>query len=320
MCYAWEMRFLACALALLACESRTVDVPTGVPRDASADALLPPPDVGAVRIASYNVQLYFDTVCDSAMCGPNDYERALSPMTFTEKASRIAKAGRALNADVLMIEEIENETCAKAIQAAAPEYASLSFGETGFKASLDVAVFAKDTIEKVIPHRGERFKLPDGRMERFTREFLEVDLDRKGVKYTVYVAHFKAKTNDDPAVRLGEATAARAIILARHKAEPTRTLVFGGDLNDVPGSPPLAMLESQDANGQLLRVATRDLSAEEQISYRGGIRSAIDHLFLPIALQERHVKGSTKVLGDSATRGLEGSDHAAIVADFRLQD
>jgi uncharacterized protein len=104
-------------------------------------------------------------------------------------------------------------------------------------------------------------------------------------------------------------------VLARHKAEPTRTLVFGGDLNDTPDSPPLAMLESTDAAGQLIRV-----TADEQVSYRGSFKSAIDHLFLPAPLVERHIKGSTKVLGDSPTRGLEGSDHAAIVADFKLAD
>jgi uncharacterized protein len=311
--------FLAC-VALCACADRTVEVPTLSPRDGGADALLQPPGAGVVRVASYNVQLYFDTVCDTAMCGTNDYERALTPTAFAEKGRRIAKAGRELAADVLLIEEIENDACAKAIQAAGPEYVSLAFGETGFKASLDVAVLAKDPIEKVTLHRMDRFQLPDGRMERFTREFLEVDLDRKGTKYTVFVGHFKAKSNDDPALRLGEATAARAIVLARHNAEPTHTLVFGGDLNDTPGSPPLTMLESTDAAGQLVRIAARDLTDDEQVSYRGSFKSAIDHLFVPAPLAERHIKGSTKVLGDSPTRGLEGSDHAAIVADFKLSD
>jgi uncharacterized protein len=219
---------------------------------------------------------------------------------------------------VVLLEEIEKESCLSAVQANAPAYLYGAFGETGFKGSIDVGVLSKDPIEKVTKHRDQAFRLPSGRLERFTREFLEVDLDHAGVKYTVFAAHLKSKSSDDPELRLAEAEAARRIVLARVTAEPTRLFVLGGDFNDTPGSPPIKALERADAAGQLLRVATRDLTAAEQVSFRGGFKSAIDHLFMPAALAERHRMGSTKIVGDTATTGLQGSDHAAIVADFQV--
>jgi uncharacterized protein len=309
------MRLLLASLLLFsACSSPVPVLPPG-DRDAGPDGA--PPTAADVRIAAYNVNLFFDTVCDST-CGTADFERVLTPAAFQAKAKRVADALKTLGADVVMLEEVEKEICLSAVQALAPGYLYGAFGETGFKGSIDVGVLSKDPIEKVTKHRGEALKLPSGRVDRFTREFLEVDLDHAGVKYTVFVAHFKSKSSDDPELRLAEAEAARRIVLARAAAEPTRLLVFGGDLNDGPGSPPLNALERADAAGQLLRVATRDLAPADQISFRGGFKSAIDHLFVPAVLAERHRKGSTKVVGDTQTTGLQGSDHAAIVANFQV--
>jgi uncharacterized protein len=306
---------LAPLLVISACSSPVPAIPPIGERDAGNDG--PQQTAADVRIAAYNVNLFFDTVCDST-CAAADFEKVLTDAAFKAKAKRVADALKTLGADVVMLEEVEKEICLSAVQALAPDYLYGAFGETGFKGSIDVGVLSKDPIEKVIKHRGEALKLPSGRVDRFTREFLEVDLDHAGVKYTVFVAHFKSKSSDDPELRLAEAEAARRIVLARAAAEPNRLLVMGGDLNDGPGSPPINALERADAAGQLTRVATRDLAAADQISFRGGFKSAIDHLFVPTALAERHRKGSTKVLGDTPTTGLQGSDHAAIVANFQV--
>ncbi len=313
-----------CVAAGPGCSDRKAEIPPngtaddggGLPED---DASLPPPPKGQVAIAAYNVRAFFDTVCDTGACGPSDFEQALTAAQFKTKADGIAGGIKRLNADVVLLEEVENQTCLDALKTRLPQYPSAHIGETNFNGSVDVAIMAKDPIKAVKTHRQDQITLPNGQKDRFTREFLEIDLEHDGVPYTVFGAHFKSKNNDDPNLRLGEAQAARLIVLARAKAEPARLIVMGGDLNDSPGSPPINALEVKSADGQLVRVEARDLSADQQMSYFGGsFSSAIDHLLIPAPIVEYHVKGTTRIVGDSSNRGLGGSDHAAIIANFRF--
>jgi endonuclease/exonuclease/phosphatase family metal-dependent hydrolase len=301
-------------LGLLACSDRQSLVPPNGTGDAGVDGAA----AGEVTVAAFNVARFFDTNCDTGSCGSNSFEQALTATQFKAKADQIAQGIESLNADVVLLEELEKEVCATALQERLPAYKHRAFGETNFAASLDVGVIAKDEIKAVRTHRQDRITLPNGRSDRFTREFLEVDLVHEGVPYTVFVAHFKSKAApDDPDLRLGEAQAARAIVLKRASLEPSRLLVLGGDFNDTPGSAPINTLESSDASGQLARVAARDLPPAEQTSYFGPFASAIDHLFVPAPLVEQHIKGSTRIAHEGG-RGLAGSDHGAIVARFKL--
>jgi uncharacterized protein len=135
----------------------------------------------------------------------------------------------------------------------------------------------------------------------------------------VFIAHFKAKRDDDPALRLGEATQARAIVLAKAKADPKRLIVMGGDLNDDPGSDPISKLESSDAAGKLTRVLGVDVAPDQQYSWFGSVnRSKLDHLFVPDPIASKYVKGSGKIFKDAERKGLSGSDHGAVFARFTL--
>lgn len=274
-----------------------------------------PPPAGAVRIATYNVRNFFDTVCDTGQCTASDYEEQLSASAYDAKANGIAAGVRKIGADVVLLQEIEKDACLQTLSTKLSNtYPHKHIGETNFNGSVDVAILSKDPIAAVRTHRQDKFKLSDNRTVSFTREFLEVDLDRKGTLYTVFVAHFKAKTDDDPVLRLGEATEARKIVLARAAASPGRLIVFGGDLNDFPGSPPINAIVAGNA---LVLAELRDLSiAEANTEFSGGTGYAIDHLVVLGSDAERHIKGSTRVVQDAVKKGLGGSDHAGLVADF----
>jgi uncharacterized protein len=272
-----------------------------------------------VRIGTYNVKQFFDTVCDTGACAPNDFEEKPTEPQFRAKAAALGAGIRKTQADVMLLEEVENQASVDALKAVVPEFAYAQIGETGFNASMDVVVLSKDPIKAVRTHRDQRIPLPTTGTTKFIRELLEVDLERNGVLYTVFVGHFKSKAQDDPAQRLAEANATRGIVTLLAKNNPTRLIVFGGDLNDSPGSPPINALEQAENGVQLVRTESIDLPIAGQNTYFGtSLRSPIDHLFIPKPVVGYYVSGTAAVVQDAPLKGLGGSDHAALVATYRL--
>jgi predicted extracellular nuclease len=341
------MRRFACVLALFgcACASDPTPVPgvrfDGGPRgDAAGDATrapvdatdaadpvdaaepvisAPAPEAGAIRIATFNVHRLFDTVCDSGACAAGDYEEVETPAQLEARGARIARALAGLHVDVALVEEVESQASLDAIGAALPSLPSRVLGETGGVASVDVGVLAAFPITAVKGHRDQVLVRPDGTTTTFARELLEVHLDVHGQRVVVFAAHFRSKSSDDPGRRLAEAQAAHDIIAAVALDDPEALVVLGGDLNDVPGSPPIDALDAPYDGGALLRVAA-GLPYETTTTYSfDGHGQAIDHLFLATAsgATSRFVGGSFHVARDGgATTGLAGSDHAGIYADF----
>jgi endonuclease/exonuclease/phosphatase family metal-dependent hydrolase len=156
---------------------------------------------------------------------------------------------------------------------------------------------------------------PDGTRTLFSREFLEVRLDVQGAELVVFATHFRSKVNDDPGRRYAEAQMAHAIITEVAAERPGALLVLGGDLNDVPGSPPLEALEE---DGALHRVSSDRPEDEIGTLWYQGVRQPIDHLYQASEAAGQYVPGSFRVVGDTPVSGLGGSDHAAVRADFEL--
>ena len=208
-------------LALVAC---TVDDPS---IENETDANLPPQDVQIsppkqVKIGTFNVKAFFDPICDSGRCSPRSYEAQPTESEFEAKARQLARGIEALDADVVLLQEVEKNSCLEAIQAAlSEEYATAVIGETNAIASLDVGVIARlplietfSYVEEPIPLIGQRG------MTYFEREFFEVHFDLDGERLIVFNAHFRSKNNDNPAQRLAEATAAHQIVTARIREFP----------------------------------------------------------------------------------------------------
>jgi endonuclease/exonuclease/phosphatase family metal-dependent hydrolase len=272
---------------------------------------------GVLRAATFNTHLFFDTTCDSGQCAAGDFEQAPTSLVFSQRADALAGAVRCLGADVVALQEIETQTCLDALTSRLRDlYPTAVLGETGAAGSIDVAVLGAGRLLEVRRHRGMTLTRPDGSRTYFSREFLEVHMEQAGRRVVLFAAHFRSKVSDDPGRRLAEAQAARDIITATAKELPDAVVLFGGDLNDTPGSPPLLALESDPA---LLRVAKdRPASAVATYSWNGAAQ-AIDHLFLVQRPAAQYVAGSASAVRDGAQdKGLAGSDHAALRADFTM--
>jgi endonuclease/exonuclease/phosphatase family metal-dependent hydrolase len=318
-----RLGLLLLSLGLAGClQDRTyVDEPPGEPFPPPEEPLpeleeQEEPAPGTVRIVAFNVHRLFDTVCESGTCGGTAYEELPSPEVFTSRAVRLSHAIASIKAGVVLLSEVETQPCLDALQTRLPGFSAAVLGEMGTPASVDVAVLARFPIREVRRHRASRvLTRPDGSNTLFAREFLEVRLEVEGTEVVVFATHFRSKVNDDPGRRYAEAQMARTIITETAAQRPGSLLVLGGDLNDVPGSEPLEALES---DGGLLRVSSDRPPEEIGTLWYRGVREAIDHLYQAREASGRYVPGSFRVVGDTPVKGLGGSDHAAVRADFEL--
>ncbi|WP_426752956.1 endonuclease/exonuclease/phosphatase family protein [Myxococcus sp. Y35] len=308
------LALLGAFLSLSGCDGRGTPPEDDAPCVGSDCGEPKPPDTaveGSVRIAAFNVQRFFDTVCDSGACGGNNYEALPTPSEFGMQADRLASAISRLNADVVLLAEVETQASLDALTSRLPRFAYSELGETGAPASVDVAVISVHPITQVRGHRDRVLQRPNGTQTYFSRELLEVHVEVSGKEVIVFAAHFRSKSNDDPGRRFAEAEATREIVTAAAQAAPDALVVLGGDLNDVPGSEPIVALER---GGTLLRVAS-DRPDDETWTYTFyGERQAIDHLYLARG-GGTYVPGSFRTAKDPRG-GYGGSDHAAVYADF----
>lgn len=291
----------------------------GIGLDGGADA--PAGDATNVekvlRVATFNIRLFFDSSCDSAACGSGEFEQVLSPAELEARADSIADAIRALDADVISVQEVETQVSMDALAARLVDrYPTVVFGETGAPGSVDVAVLGAGKLLEVRKHRYDPMYKPDGTPTYFAREFLEVHLELGAHRVIQFSAHFRSKASDDPGRRLAEAQKAREIMTASTEELPEAIVVLGGDLNDTPGSEPIEALEY---GSDLLRVA-KDKPLLEQATYTwNGQGQAIDHVFLATASRGVYVPGSATVVRDPGAPGLASSDHAALFADLGVR-
>lgn len=273
---------------------------------------------GKLRIEQLNLRRFFDPVCDTGAgkC-PTDFEEQPTQDAFDKRVKQIADDLVKIQADVITFAECENKNAldavASALKTAGFEYPVVYVAETGQAGSMDVAILSRGKLGTVTNHRkNPPVVIPNG---GFTREFPEIHLTFGKSEVVVFPAHFRSKSNDDPARRLGEAKAAHEILVAVGAANADALVLMGGDLNDTPDSDAIKALES---DGKLIRVAS---DVDKQGTYTfGGVDQAIDHIFVTKEHKTSYVAKSTTVVRDSGSKGFAGSDHATIWADFTLPE
>ncbi len=314
---------LLIAAALAGCKTPPPEAPEpdpvaldeAEPQPATPDPEDAPAGPETIRVATFNVALFFDTRCDSGDCGEGYWEQLPTVEQFEARANILARAIERLDADVVLLQEVETEESLLALQSRlADRYPVAVLGETGGTASIDVAVLSGGRKRRVVTHRFKRLPRPNGGgTTTFAREFLEVQLAFGDKEIVVFSAHFKSKNNDDPDRRLAEAQGALKIVLEAVEREPDALVVLGGDLNDVPGSAPLNALED---GGLLLRAAS-DVSLERAWTYNfRGQLNELDHLYMAVGTGS-YVPDSANAFRDG-DRGLGGSDHGAMTAEFKF--
>ena len=269
-----------------------------------------------VAVATLNVETLFDTECNSGQCGPDDFEQAPSQLSLDSKLTRLRRALGEMDADVIMLQEIETEELLDLATNELDGYPTKVFGETGGNASLDVAIVGRYPIIKVERHRSERIPLGAG-TTTFARELLEVHMQGPGGRRVVAMcAHFISQRSDNDARREAEGRAAAKYAMEAYQANPNALVVLAGDLNDADDSPTLRNMYSEG-----MESANRGLSTDDYYTFVfQGERSALDHILYVPSERVALDPGSVESLHDSGRAGFGGSDHGAGRAEFILVD
>ncbi|MCL2324908.1 MAG: hypothetical protein FWC40_00170 [Proteobacteria bacterium] len=287
---------LACLLALTGCACGDASNTSQKPN--------PPPPPPEFSIATYNVHNFFDQKCDSGRCGSGDYEKVLSEEAYQRKLNETVDAIRTIQADVILLQEIETEAIMLDIQANLPDYRAALFGEIGTPASVDVALLAKGEFIRTAKHRSNH-TLPDGSNRRLARELLEAEIRLdNGPEITVLTTHFVSKVTDaEGSRRLAEAQLVRRLIEERLQENPNTLLAFGGDLNDTPDSPPITTLTAN----ALLEISTKGMY--NVATWRN--RYELDYILHNDPLKNKH-QYTVIFCNLDPTTGFGSSDHCAV--------
>ena len=273
--------------------------------------------IKSVVIGTYNTHLFFDKVCDSGNCENSDFESVPSEAEYKAKVSDLADSVREIGADIILLQEVEKESCLKDLFEKSGDYDEFYLGEKGSPASIDTGVMTKGKITYKNKHT-ETIECAgcDGGKTTFSHTFLEVHIKLGGRNIVVFSAHFKSKADDDASRRLAEAAAAAKILKNAAVKYPDALIVMGGDLNDEPGSDTLGSLESEP---EFLRVADELPVKDQATYYYSGNAIALDHIFWVKSGSGSYKQGSAEVVKDAPSwYSLGSSDHAALKATFEF--
>lgn len=256
-----------------------------------------------------------------------------------EESKKItAKAIRALNADVICLQEVESLPVLDRFNAfylGGMKYAYRAVIDCFDPRQIDVAVLSRHPIAALRSHREERNRAGTGFL--FSRDCLEIELDVGGTRLTLYANHLKSMMEGREATRARrqeQAERVAAIVDARWKKGGYKgNFVVLGDLNDYPeGKTALAAL--LDHKG-LVNVLARLPAAQQWTHYYAGGNAyrQLDYLLLSAGLAKAN-KGKPEVM----RRGLpwrarqvtearldgvgendpKASDHAPLYMDLTL--
>ena len=283
---------------------------------------------GSFRVATYNVENYLDQPTESR-----------SHVKSPEAKAKIRESIRALNPDVLALEEIGTTNALLELRASLKnEGLDFPFWEhvQSFDTNIHVAVLSRLPIVARHPHTNDFFLL-DGRRFQVKRGFAEVDIQAAtNFTFTLLAAHLKSHLTtpdaDEAEERFGEAKVLRGIIDARFAKDPDAKLIVLGDFNDTKDSastkeiighgktklfdPRPAERNGDTAPGQPPYFEPRDVA---WTYYFGKSDSyiRIDYILISQSLVKHLVKNDTYI-PIIPNWGI-GSDHRPILATFSIE-
>ena len=301
--WAW---LLGLALALTACGDDDGALDAGG-ADAQGDGGGGEPV--ALRVATWNVENLFDARND-----PERGDDVPSAGEVAQKLEDIARVLRALDADVVALQEVENEAILRSLAEQVPDlgYTERHLVDSFDGRGIDVACLARVPVTMVANHLGERFPNADGTEEYFfTRDALEVFTEKDGVPVTVMILHLRSMLDGGDDIRLAEALQARRIADRRLELGGVERMLIVGDMNDFPGSPTLdALLEGGSFVDLTLGIPVDD---RWTFTFRG-MRQQVDYVIGTPNMNED--VESIRILHGPEVDAA--SDHSPIVADFRI--
>lgn len=269
-----------------------------------------------ITVATYNILNIFDDFDDPYYV---DESTAAKPRS---QLDNLAKSIRALNADVIALQEVENRGyLERFFQAFLADmgYEHIVHFEGNDTRGIDVALVSRIPVDTVTSYRHHEFPGADGKPMVFERDLLAVHLvPPKGKPFEVWVLHlksnFEGREYAEP-IRKAEAADVRKQLDARLKADPSARILVCGDFNDTPDSAMLTILRGSGATA--MSTFFNDLSESNRVTYnKEPYLTMIDFILATPAMAELYVKGSYHVAPGSIEG--TGSDHNPVRAAFRL--
>jgi endonuclease/exonuclease/phosphatase family metal-dependent hydrolase len=281
------MRHLATLALLAACTPELGAPGTGV-RPAAA-----------VRVATWNVHGLFDAV--DRLAPPGGLDQVPSPAEVEAKLDALAAVLLRLDADVVVLQEVENADVLGRLAARAG-YPEARLVEGPDPRGIDVAALSRLPVAAYVSHLGEIDGL--GR-PLWPRDCVELHVRAGGRTLVVVASHLSSALSDDGSRRALQAARLREIADGIRRARDGTLVLAGGDLNDGPASAALAPLL---ADGAWL-----DLVPAGAATWSSGVAAArLDYLLVP-----REAAGA--VLDASVAGGEDvrsASDHRPVVLEL----
>jgi endonuclease/exonuclease/phosphatase family metal-dependent hydrolase len=330
---------------------KAAPVPSAAPAQPAADRsvirfgeLAPRPRVpGTIRIATYNVSNLFDSDPVTRVHSEGDP----APIKPKQEREAIAKAIRAVDADIIALEEVENlEVLKKFRDTYLSElgYEHLALVESEDPRGIDNAFLSRFPIVATVDYNdrklggthpareGNRPNPLAGQELKFRRTPLRIDVkvpgsafgagDADAFNLTLVAVHHKSGRGSDY-WRIAESKGVVDIVREFEKNHPGAPLLVLGDLNS-QSSEPGGKIYLQ--SGLIDSFAGRPPADPRNISHESGRR--IDFIFLNEAANASFVPDSEFILGTPARpAGADwrntpappgyGSDHYPVAIDLK---
>lgn len=243
-----------------------------------------------LRIMSYNVRNFFDTVPDPQT--PPGAQRQVKGQKSIQALARVILKE---SPDIIALQEVEGEQVLKKFNTnhLKGQYPNIVIFPTNDQRGIRVAFMSKPHLTPVstASHRHEQ---ANG-SKVFSRDLLESTYKTAaGYSFTLFTSHFKSMRGGEQQtmpIRLQEARTAAQIIDRKIKQDPKAKIILLGDLNTLHSQYGLPVLkavagkEDQDPNNDLTEVLEK--GGKVASTYRGGRRHAsskLDYIYASNAM------------------------------------
>jgi len=300
--------------AVAACGGETTETPkkdAGTPIEEDAAVAATP-----LRIMNWNVENFYNDKIDS----PDGLDEAkYTPTTaaYQAKLTALAQVIRDASADIVVLQEVENEATLKDL-AAQPElagkYPHLFLKPGNDPRGIDIGLLSVRPFSSVVTHAADKFDGKTGKNYRYARDCVEAHLDVEGKEVVLLGVHLRSQIAsgglDEDDKRYAEAAHTRAIadqLLAKNSELPLMVL---GDFNDFPNS---ATIDAIQKGTPAFTDVMTDMPSGEAWTVNYGTPRIYDDQWSSPAFSAARDSSSYSV-----PRGKTVSDHAPVIATYRL--
>jgi endonuclease/exonuclease/phosphatase family metal-dependent hydrolase len=251
---------------------------------------------------TWNVHDLFDA--EDRLVAPGALDEVPSPAEVDAKVAAVAAVLVRLDADVVLLQEVENAAVLGALAARAG-YLEARLVEGADPRGIDVAALSRLPVDRYVSHADDL--APTG-LPLWPRDCVELHARAGALAIAVVGTHASSRLSDpDGARRALQAARLRELADALRAAAPHAVVLAGGDLNDPPDATSMAPLAGDGA--------WVDLVAPGAVTWSGDAGDArLDSLLVPHA-DVPLVLAAFVADGEDVARA---SDHRPVVLDLAL--